>query len=1085
MIHKASFMRCKRLKTIRKFSAVKITRSAVLLIAGLLIAFGSQPQIFAQDGIRRTIDENFYGTTLASDSGEPDASFNARLTYEADGGNAVSTMIRQPDGKLLIVGGFTNIGGAVRTTLARLNADGSLDASFNVGTNLANLSVSTVAVQPDGKILFSGSLTYSNGTARSGLIRLNSDGSLDASFETNLSSSDFIQSIVPLADGKILIAGRFERVGNLNFPGIARLEADGDADKSFNPGIITGLSGQPFMNALQVQPDGKILLAGSFSNINGAARNRLARFNPDGSLDASFDTGIGANATISVIIPTPNGKIYVAGDFTSFGGAVRGRWARLNADGTLDAAFNFTPTVDSSVRTIAVQADGKILVAQFPPFSGGANFRGIFRLNADGSSDATFNAPVGNTAAGINGGIVGILPQTDGRILIAGAFTSIGGVSIRGAARLNADGTLDQSFRVVLGSSGTVSVIAAQPDGKILIGGNVTYVNGILRSRLARLNADGTLDANFSASLTHTTAFNGAGSVFAIAVLPDGKILVSGSFNRANGAVANGLARLNADGSTDTTFPNLLTDTSPFQISAIIVQPDGKILVGGFFTLAGGMNKAMVRLNSDGALDTSFNANTGPSGGAITEIFGQADGKILISGSFVVINGAARRGIARLNADGTLDSTFVADVSNATVSVYALAAQADGKVIIGGIFSTVNGVSRPRLARLNADGTLDASFSAAGTVDAHVNAVTVQPDGKILIGGFFNFVSGAARRRIARLNADGSADQDFNSGSGADGEVIAVVRQADGKVLVGGSFVTIGGVIRTGIARLRSNSCAVSPLFDFDGDGKSDLAVFQPAGGEWSSFNSSNNGVSRQLFGLPTDRLVPADYDGDGKTDIAVFRPSEGIWYLLNSRAGFQAIRFGANGDVPLPADYDGDGRADVAVFRPSNATWYLQRSVLGFTGIAFGSGSDVPVIADFDGDCRTDIAVFRPASGIWYWLQSSDGAFRGAPFGASGDVPAAGDYDGDGKTDLAVFRPSNGTWYLQRSTLGFTGFQFGAGTDQPVPADYDGDGKTDLAVFRPSNATWYISQSLDGLIRAAQFGTGGDQLIPAAFSTR
>ncbi|MEP7212045.1 MAG: choice-of-anchor V domain-containing protein [Acidobacteriota bacterium] len=272
-----------------------------------------------------------------------------------------------------------------------------------------------------------------------------------------------------------------------------------------------------------------------------------------------------------------------------------------------------------------------------------------------------------------------------------------------------------------------------------------------------------------------------------------------------------------------------------------------------------------------------------------------------------------------------------------------------------------------------------------------------------------------------------------------------------------------------------------SAISSFDGDGKSDVAIFRPSNGAWWNLNSTDGQATFAGFGQAGDKIAPGDYDGDGKTDRAVFRPSNGTWYLLQSTAGFAAVQFGTNGDVPVAGDYDGDLKTDIAVFRPSNGTWYLLQSSAGFAAGQFGNVSDRTAQGDYDGDGKTDIAVFRPSDGTWY-LQQSTAGFAAVRFGSNGDQPVQADYDGDGKTDAAVFRPSNATWYMLTSSNGFQSGQWGVSTDKPAPADFDGDGKADLTVFRPSNGAWYILRSSDLGYTSVAFGTAGDIPVPAGY---
>lgn len=261
-------------------------------------------------------------------------------------------------------------------------------------------------------------------------------------------------------------------------------------------------------------------------------------------------------------------------------------------------------------------------------------------------------------------------------------------------------------------------------------------------------------------------------------------------------------------------------------------------------------------------------------------------------------------------------------------------------------------------------------------------------------------------------------------------------------------------------------------LFDFDGDGRSDISVFRPSDRVWY-LNRSTDGFTANQFGLSTDKIMPADYDGDGTTDIAVYR--SGTWHLQRSTLGYTGVAFGLPSDIPQPADFDGDGQAELAVFRPSNGTWYVLNLVNDqLNSFSFGISTDKPVAGDYDGDGKADYGVYR--NGTWYLQRSSQG-FQGIVFGVAADKPVVGDYDGDGKTDVAVFRPSDGTWHLLRSQSGFTGVQFGISTDVLAPADYDGDGKTDIAVFR--DGIWYIQQSSNGLTNIQLFGSSGD--LPVA----
>lgn len=358
--------------------------------------------------------------------------------------------------------------------------------------------------------------------------------------------------------------------------------------------------------------------------------------------------------------------------------------------------------------------------------------------------------------SGVDSTVQAIAWQSDGRIVIGGNFTNVNGTIRSRIARLNADGSLDTSFGS--GQSGAndfVNAVAVQPDGRILIGGNFTTVNGANRRFMARLNADGSLDTTFGANLPFLN-----NRVFSMALLSNGKVMIGGTFNTVNNVAPGGIIRLNSNGTLDPTF-NAGLDLGTFSGTfAIAVQADGRILIGGEFTGVNGVPRgSLARLNADGSVDTSFgngltvNGNRFPN---VRDIVLQPDGRVLIGGGFTAVNGVSRQAIARLNADGSLDATFGNGLSGVSGTVEKLARRSDGRIFIAGDLSGVNGVTRGRIARLNADGSTDLAFGQGLTgANGRINDVLIQPtNGRIVIGGIFTQFNEVARGRITRLIAD-------------------------------------------------------------------------------------------------------------------------------------------------------------------------------------------------------------------------------------------------------------------------------------------------------------------------------------------
>jgi uncharacterized delta-60 repeat protein len=613
-------------------------------------------------------------------------------------------------------------------------------------------------------------------------------GDLDPTFSAGSILFGVPYAIAIQSDGKIIIGGEFATVPGLARNNIARLNADGTGDPSFNPG--SGADG--LVRSIALQPDGKIVVGGWFTNFDGASHNRIVRLNADGSLDSGFNVGSGADGLIFAVAVQTDGKVLIGGYFTNVNGLSRSYIARLNADGSVDTGFN--PGADYYVYAIVVQPDGKILVGGWFTTLAGVSIHGIARFNEDGSFDTSFNP---GTAAYY--GISALALQSDGRVLIAAG-------DVR---RLNADGSVDASFNAH--PSDEVSSIAVQSDGKILIGGQFYAINAIIHSYFARLQPDGSLDESFNPPLQLYPP-----GVASIVVEPQGTILVSAGFYAVNGLGPRNLVRLNPDGSVNSTLNTGRGINAG--VSTGVVQADGRIVIGGGF---GDVNnerrQAIARLESDGRLDKTFDA--GPilntafysiSNPVVFSVVLQADGRILMGGAFTNINGIGRNNIARLNTDGSVDSSFNPGTGT-DGSVYRVVLQHDSKVLILGAFQQVNGVPREYFTRLNEDGSLDADFNP--DVDV-VEDVAVQPDGKIVVVGFVFTNGPVVDYFVTRINPDGTVDPGFIRGR-ADNEVTSVALQSGGKIIVGGPFTTIDGVNRQGMARLNRDG-TVDPGFNPD-----------------------------------------------------------------------------------------------------------------------------------------------------------------------------------------------------------------------------------------------------------------------------
>jgi uncharacterized delta-60 repeat protein len=760
----------------------------------------------------------------------------------------------QTDGKILVGGNFKRYQGVLDQCLVRLNVDGSKDSSFNMATIFGS-KVNSLVIQPDGKILVGGDFTNF-------LTRINPDGNFDTAFNTNIKllngyTSDGIYSILLQSDGKIIVAGGFVSYKGISQNHIIRLNPDGTKDNSFDIG--TGFDGNVFTNiySMALQPDGKIIVGGSFGQFQGNYQGSLIRLNSDGSKDSTFENKFVSYNTINCITVQPDSKIIVGGDFSAYESFKQNGVIRLNPDGSVDEKFNTKKGFGSvQIESVFLEPNGKIIVGGNFTMYQNLSQKRLLRLNSDGSKDESFNIGNGFSSDKLKSNEVvevkSITMQTDGKLIIGGTFNQYQNTTKNNIVRINYDGSIERSFDTGNGLDDAVLAIASQSDKKFIAAGSFTTYNGIPQNRIIRFNPDGTKDTSFNIG----DGFNN--TINCLLLQPDGKIIIGGN--------SDFLTRRNPDGTLDGSFSRLAFESSSklyfeIYIKALALQDDGKIIVGGNFGKYGGLSQEyLVRLNANGSKDDSFNIGKGFNG-TVNSILVQPDGKVIVGGNFSFYQGlAVTRGLIRLNADGSKDNTFIPDVYLG--AVYCMKLQPDSKIIIGG--------SGGYFVRLNADGSKDTSFNTGTGFHEDILALYLQADGKILVGGRFISYKDLNQNHIVRLNADGSKDTSFEIGSGftrnrydnaiQDNSISAIDVQSDGVIIAGGQFgkykdvrssylVTLNGTYIT--SPLTATTSQVNVACTGSSSGSATVTVL--GGKRPYSYLWSNGAKTEKITGLTAD----------------------------------------------------------------------------------------------------------------------------------------------------------------------------------------------------------------------------------------
>ncbi len=751
----------------------------------------SPPLDFSAGRKDRRSRQRFLGVTgllvailsLASGAGQAQ---NVVDGFDPEFNGLVRVVEQLRSGHLLVGGNFTQIDGITRSYLTRIDNTGTVDSGFNVAISGSGIQTRVLALrhQASGHLLVGGRFTTVAGQPRTNLARLTSAGALDAGFNVPVDGDVGAFWDAPgIPGGLLYIGGSFDTVHGQPRHGVARLNADGTLSPGFAPPQMNGSIWTMQPHSRPGMVDG-LLVAGAIGEVDGqpidAPIVRLNRF--DGSVDPEFYVSTSSEIffgnSISEIAVQPDGRILIAGHFDTVHGQPRENLARLHPDGSLDESF-VPPVFDGTLSRVRLQGDGRIVVAG--NFTNSPLRRNVARLHADGSWDTSFNGVL------VAERVDALAIQADGKVVAGGTISQIGVYPRQNLVRMYSNGAPEVDFQSSVLHS--VYAMAIQSDGNLLVGG--IGADGKLLRRLSR---NGLASGSFDPPLASGPAF-----VYGLAVQPDGRILVGGTFPAR-------LRRLHPNGDIDSSF-NVSVNSNVF---AVIHEPDGSVIFSGPFSQVNGQPRdGLARVDGNGVLDPAFSPTTN---GFVTQLVRQADGKLLIAGSFDVVNSAPRTHLARLNADGSLDLDFEVDTDD---RIWSMAVQNDGRIIIGGSFDEVDGQQRRGIARLLANGTHDAAFNAPTNYvpSTSVQSIQLMPNGQILFVGTYTQSGTGNVGFLRRLSANGDPFSTHSFAETGEAVVSALAIDIDGHAYVAGHGLAEGGEPFRSVDRVPNASFAMESTF--------------------------------------------------------------------------------------------------------------------------------------------------------------------------------------------------------------------------------------------------------------------------------
>lgn len=696
-----------------------------------------------------------------------------------EGSGSASSLVLQPDGKWLVVGSFTALGGNATFNVARMNADGTVDWSFRARSEDLPNPVTCVAPTPDGGVLVGmrgfPEVEFVNGQSVERpavvLVKLDGSGNVDPGFQAEFSHDteeyhyDYddvrVDCVSVLADGRILVGGNFGRVDGELQPVLARLQADGSLDAAFRP-VVTGegydspsYPGGSVVVVQAIQPfDAEhTLIAGTFTGVNGHAQEAIAMIDASGELDLTFRVAFESEypypipsyrrTGVAKIFVDSQQRIVLLGNWDRYFGLPRPM--RVDRYGREDESFR--PNFGGPTCGDLLPGDGFVFGRSGAFSSNYVVQPSLARFGADGSAFPEFDLRL---LKPFYPDFMEVRPGT-GPVIGGTWVQEVNGKRSEGLVALTPEGQLDFSFRAVFEPKGAVAALLRLPDGRLLVGGDFETCNGVARPRLVLLSATGTVDERFDLGTGPDR------NVDLLRLLPSGKILIGGRFTQIAGEPRKGVAVLDParlgspEGPLDPDFRPMNTESLGLHDAA--GQPDGKILlVGTFSTFAGQDFPLMVRLNADGSVDGSFRPRESFVPFSPRKVAVDGMGRVYVGGSSLRADGEpSGRNLYRLGEDGLWDRTFAAPRFSSIEDIQPLKG---GGLFVAGNLSGGGAGENQRVFRLTDAGAVDSRFDLGESANSAVNQVAMVAPDRLYFLGRFATVQDLARNGLAAVRLD-------------------------------------------------------------------------------------------------------------------------------------------------------------------------------------------------------------------------------------------------------------------------------------------------------------------------------------------